>query len=119
MANALAYWASLSVTKEKSFITLTPGGRSLWNNSAASVTMTIAIAMTMTIAMAASESEADEADKDEQCLHSMPKLKLFEFGGKKRHDVKIPNVKIPILDYVIIPNMSFVVVCLALRLSFQ
>jgi len=119
VTNPLAYWASSSVTKEKSFITLTPGGRSRWNNSAASVTMTIAIAMTMTIAMAASESEADEADEDEQCLHSTPKLKLFEFGGKKRQDVKIPNEKSRILDYVIIPNIPFVVVCLALKLSFQ
>jgi len=29
MANPLAYWASLSVTKEKSFVTLTPGGPTL------------------------------------------------------------------------------------------
>ncbi len=28
-ANPLAYWASLSVTKEKSFITLTPGANAI------------------------------------------------------------------------------------------
>jgi hypothetical protein len=29
MANPLAYWSSLSVTKEKSFVTLAPGGPTL------------------------------------------------------------------------------------------
>jgi hypothetical protein len=32
MANPLAYWDSSSVTKKKSFITLTPGELVAWNN---------------------------------------------------------------------------------------